>query len=238
MQKISSGIEGFDKISKGGIPKKKLTVIMGPRNSGKTIFSSQFLVGGILGSNEPGVFITLDETTEEIITKLNGFGWDVLEYIDKGLWDFVDLSPHLQENLEFYGDYDLGGLLIQIKMAIKKIKAKRIVLDSLNVLCNRFPNTKIIKKDILRLKSWLNAYSVTSIITNEINDEIPEDLPYEIIKNVCDNIIWVKNSLKEENRTIEIVKYQGNDHLKGKHHFSIEKRRGIIIIPTNYNKLI
>jgi circadian clock protein KaiC len=233
MQKIPSGIEGFDKISKGGVPKKGVTVILGPHSSGKTTFGVQFLVGGILKSNEPAVFITLDETPNKIKMKMKGYGWDLLEYINKGLWDFVDLSPHLGEKFEFRGDYNLGGLLIQIKMAIDKIKAKRIVLDSLSVLYNRFPNTEIIKRDLLVLKSWLKAYSVTSIIINEMNDEIPEDFHHKIVRKTSDNIIRLKNPLNTELRTIEIVKYQDNNYLKGKHFFTIEKRRGITIIPTD-----
>ena len=233
MQKIPSGIEGFDKIAKGGVPRKKITVVMGPPKSGKTTFSAQFLVGGILISREPGVFVTIDEPPEKIIKKMKELGWDILEYINKGLWEFIDASPHLEQNFEISGNYDLGGLLIQIKMAIQKIKAKRIVLDSLSVLFNRFPDIGIIERDIFRLKSWLRPYSVTSIITNETNNEILEKLYCKISNYAYDNVIKLKNPLNGEHRSIEIIKYQGNKYLKGKHLFTIENKRGIVIIPND-----
>lgn len=233
MQKITTGIEGFDKISKGGIPKKELTAIIGPPCSGKTTLGVQFLMGGILRSNEPGVFITLDETQEIIINKMKEFGWNILEYMNQGLWEFIDVSPHFKDDYEISGDYDLGGLLLQIQMVIKKIKAKRIVLDSLSVLFNRYPNIEIIKSDILRLKFLLKNYSVTPLIINEIDGEILKKICYEIVDNTCDNIIRLKNPLNGEYGAIEIIKYQGNNYLKGKHHFTIEKNNGIIIIPID-----
>lgn len=232
MQKIATGIEGFDAISKGGIPKKELTAIIGPSCSGKTTLGVQFLMGGILISKEPGVYITLDDPQEIIINKMKEFGWDILEYMNQGLWEFVDVSPHFKDDYEISGEYDLGGLLLQIQMAIKKIKAKRIVLDSLSVLFNRYPNIEIIKRDILRLKSWLNPYSITPLIINEIDGEILKKICYEIINNTCDNIISLK-PLSGEYGTIEIIKYQENNYLKGKHRFTIEKKYGIVIDPID-----
>ena len=98
----------------------------------------------------------------------------------KGLWEFIDVSFNLEESLEFSGDYDLEGLLIQIKMAIEKIKAKRIILDSINLLFQRYPNSEIIKSEIIRIKSWLESLSVTSIITNQLDEEIDEESCYNI----------------------------------------------------------
>ena len=232
MQKVPTGIKGFDKITYGGVPRGTVTLVLGPPKSGKTIFSAQFLMGGIIESNEPGVFITFSDTPESIIKNMGLFDWDVLDYMKKGLWEFVDVSFNLEESLEFSGDYDLEGLLIQIKMAIEKIKAKRIILDSINLLFQRYPNSEIIKSEIIRIKSWLESLSVTSIITNQLDEEIDEESCYNIANYTCDNVILLKNLLYKEpsRRTVEILKFQGNNFQKGKHLFSIEDRRGIFII--------
>ena len=233
MPKIPIGIEGFDKFCKKGIPEKKLTVVMGPPRSGKTIFGMQFLIRGILISKEPGVFITLDENQETVISKTKELGWDISEYVNQGLWEFIDVSSHFKDDYEISGDFDLGGLLLQIQMAVRKIKAKRIVMDSLSVLFSKYPDIETIKKGILQLKSWLNTYSVTSLIIDEIDGEILKKIYSEIINKTCDSIIKLQNPLKGGYRTIEIIKYQGNNYLKGKLNFTIEKNQGIVIVPID-----
>ncbi|TFG26722.1 MAG: circadian clock protein KaiC [Promethearchaeota archaeon] len=232
IEKIPSGIDGFDIISMGGIPKNRTTLISGTPGSGKTIFCTQFLLGGILNSKEPGVFVTFEERPEDIITNMTDFGWDIPNYEDSGLWKFVDVSLNLGNNFEISGIYDLSGLLIRIKTAVEMIGAKRVVLDSLAALFSRFPDKTIVRDEILRLKSCLNSLAVTSLITTENYNDYGDNNQYNIIDFVSDNVIVLNNSLSEEyrRRTIEILKYRGTNHKKGKHSFTIKQNRGVVII--------
>ncbi|MBD3256645.1 MAG: circadian clock protein KaiC [Candidatus Lokiarchaeota archaeon] len=232
LSKIPSGIEGFDYISKGGIPLNRTTLISGTPGSGKTIFCVQFLIGGIENANQPGVFVTFEESPQDIVENMIDFGWDIQKHIDNGLWKFVDISPYVNDDFEIKGDYDLSGLLIRIKSTIKKIGAKRVALDSLAALFNQFPDSSIVRKEILRLKTCLKSLSVTSLITSEYYEDYPKYHQFEIVDFVSDNLIILKNSPSREyrRRTIEILKYRGSDHRKGQHSFTIRADRGIVII--------
>jgi circadian clock protein KaiC len=233
IEKIPSGIEGFDVISMGGIPKNRMTLISGTPGSGKTIFCTQFLIGGLLTSNEPAVFVTFEESPEEIMINMSNFGWDIQQYIDSGLWKFVDVSPRIGEDFLIQGSYDLSGLIVRIKAAVEEIGAERVVLDSISVLFNNFPDTNIIRKEIVRLKSVLKSLYVTSLITSERYEELGGgNSHYDILDFVSDNVLIFKNSMFEEyrRRTIEIIKYRGTTHKKGQHSFTIKDNTGITVI--------
>ncbi|TXT53879.1 MAG: KaiC-like protein 2 [Promethearchaeota archaeon] len=237
IRKIPSGIEGFDIISLGGIPKNRMTLISGIPGSGKTIFCAQFLIGGIQNSNEPGVFVTFEESPEEIITNMQDFNWNIQEHINSGLWKFVDVSPKLEDNFTIRGNYDLSGLILRIKTAIKTINAKRVVLDSIAALFSKYPDTEVIRKEIVRIKSSLKKLKVTSIITSEQYKEPGNTFYYDVMDFVSDNVILLKNSIFEEfrRRTIEIFKYRGVPHKKGQNSFTIKKDKGIVIISFERN---
>ena len=232
VEKISSGIEGFDIVSMGGIPKYRTTLISGTPGSGKTIFCTQFLVNGITQFNESGVFVTFEESPQDIIQNMRDFGWDIPKYQESGRWEFVDVSPHFEDNYEITGDYDLSGLIIRIKTAVEKIGAKRIVLDSLAALFTQFPDASLIRKEILRLKSCLNSLSVTTLITSERYEDYTLNSHYNVIDFVSDNMVILKNTSFNEfrRRTIEILKYRGAAHKKGQYSFTIKDNRGIVII--------
>lgn len=232
IHKIQSWIDGFDEISIGGIPKNRMTLISGTPGSGKTIFCSQFLIGAIINSKEPGVFVTFEEAPEDIIKNMKEFGWNIDEYINDKLWSFVDVSPKLDDNITIMGDFDLSGLIVQIKNAVRKIGAKRVVLDPLAALFNKYPNVPTIRKEIIRIKSCLKSLSVTSLVTSERYKEIGINSHYDILDFVSDNVIIMKNQMFEEyrRRTIEILKYRGADHKMGQRSFTIKGGRGITVI--------
>jgi circadian clock protein KaiC len=118
--KIKTGIGGFDEISRGGIPKGRTTLLSGTSGSGKTLFSMQFLYNGAVSYNEPGVFVTFEETPKDIIKNVESFGWDISSLIDNKKFIFVDASPDDFTKIEA-GDYDLSGFLERIKFAIKQM---------------------------------------------------------------------------------------------------------------------
>lgn len=233
LEKITSGIEGFDTISLGGIPKNRMTLISGTPGSGKTIFCCQFLVGGIISAKEPAVFVTFEEPPEDIIINVKTFGWNIDHYLDSRLWKFVDISPRTNEENFIRGEYDLSGLIVRVKTAVEQISAKRIVLDSINALFNLYPQPEIIRQEIIRLKTLLNSLSVTSLITSEQYQELgTTDTHFTILDFLSDNVILLKNAMFEEyrRRTVEIMKYRGTTHKRGQHSFTIKSNKGITVI--------
>ena len=133
LPKAATGIDGFDEITGGGVPKGRPTLICGGPGCGKTLFAMEFLVNGAVNFDEPGVFITFEEKTDELVTNVASLGFDLEKLRKQGKIrvDHVRIERH---EIEETGEYDLDGLFIRLDHAIKSIGAKRIVLDTIETL--------------------------------------------------------------------------------------------------------
>jgi circadian clock protein KaiC len=215
LDKIPTNMEGFDEIAHGGIPKGRTTLLAGTSGSGKTIFAMQFLMGG-LSKNEPAVFVTFEETPEDIIRNMKSFGWDIQSWIDKGKFMFVDASPSQDEIIEV-GEFDLGAFLARILHAIKTVKAKRAALDSISALFPRYNDRAIIRRELYRVTAKLKEMKVTAILTAERVTEQEEQIArFGVEEFVSDNVVLLHNYLDpirgDRKRSVEILKFRGTSH--------------------------
>ena len=130
VEKLRTGISSLDIIAKGGLPKNRTTLISGTAGSGKTVFAVHFLAAGIeLG--EPGVFVTFEESAEDVRKNMRSFGWDLASMEKEGMLTFVDASPDPNIETVEAGGFDLGALMARVKNAVTKVKATRVSVDSL-----------------------------------------------------------------------------------------------------------
>lgn len=235
IEKQQTGIEGFEHISNGGLPKGRTTLVSGTAGSAKTVFASQFLASGITKYNEAGLFVTFEELPDDIRRNMNGFGWDINDWESKKLWSFVDAAPRPAENEIIAGDYDLGGLLARIENLVKKNNVKRVSLDSIGAILNRFHDIHIFRRELFRISTALKNMGVTAIMTAERSNEYGEIARNGVEEFVADNVIILRNVLEHEKRrrTIEILKFRGTSHQKGEFPFTIDPEQGIIVIPIS-----
>jgi circadian clock protein KaiC len=77
LEKCPSGIRGLDEITKGGIPKGRPTLVCGSAGCGKTLMAMEFLMRGAMDYNEPGVFMTFEETPEDLAKNFISLGFDL-----------------------------------------------------------------------------------------------------------------------------------------------------------------
>ena len=77
LPKAPTGIDGFDDITRGGLPRGRPTLIVGGPGAGKTLFAMEFLVNGATKFNEPGVFFSFEETENELIQNVASLGFDI-----------------------------------------------------------------------------------------------------------------------------------------------------------------
>lgn len=214
LSKALTGIRGFDEISQGGIPRGRTTLISGTSGSGKTVFAAQFLYNGITKFKENGVFVTFEERPNDIIRNTLGFDWNITKLVKENKWAFVDASPDESEKVEV-GHYDLGAFVARIEYAAKKVKAKRVVIDSISALFPRYKEAGIIRRELYRLASTLKAKGLTTIMTAERLEERGAIARFGIEEFVSDNVILMHNRLTEQgerDRTIEILKFRGFKH--------------------------
>lgn len=234
IKKLPTGISGFDLITAGGLPKQRTTLLAGTAGSGKTVMAAQFLAEGIRQFNESGVFVTFEETPQDIRQNLLSLGWQINTWEAQNQWVFVDASPtHNGEVIA--GAYDLDAFLARIAHAVQKVQARRVAMDSLGAIFVRLPDPLTIRTELLRIATSLKQMGVTAVMTAERDEEYGHITRHRVEEFVADNVIILRNVLEEEKRrrTIEILKFRGAFHQKGEYPFTIIPNQGIILIPLS-----
>src|SRR5438034_6370040 len=166
LAKAPTGIQGLDEITGGGLPRGRPTLVCGGPGCGKTILAMEFLMNGALRYREPGVFMSFEESIEDLTLNFASLGFDPspLAARKKLLLEYVRVVPNeIQET----GAYDLDGLFIRLGHAIDSIGAKRIVLDTIETLFSGLSDTRLLRAELRRLFDWLKTKGVTAIVTGE-----------------------------------------------------------------------
>ncbi|MEZ5427840.1 MAG: circadian clock protein KaiC [Pyrinomonadaceae bacterium] len=235
LSKLETGILGFDQIANGGVPEGRSTLISGTSGSGKTVLALQFLVTGVTNFDQNGVFVTFEESPEDLIQNVRSFGWEVRKLMDEDKIAVVDATPEPgQETIEA-GAFDLSALLARIESAIRKVKAKRVILDTLGALFPQFSDSNVVRRELHRIHAGLRRLGVTTLITMERIDEEGPIGRFGVEEFVADNVILLRNRIEQEKRrrTIEILKFRGTTHQKGEYPFTIDSETGVTIIPLS-----
>ncbi|MDV2482639.1 circadian clock protein KaiC [Methanoculleus sp. Wushi-C6] len=231
LEKVPSGIEGLDGITAGGLPKGRPTLVVGKAGSGKTLFAMQFLVSGATRYNEPGVFVSFEETAEDLIKNVHSLGFDLPRLLEeeKIAIDYVRIE---KSEIEETGEYDLDGLFIRLAYAIDSIGAKRVALDTIEVLFSGLSNEGIIRAELRRLFSWLKEKGVTAVITGESGrgDSLTR---HGLEEYVSDAVILLDHRVTNQisTRRLRIVKYRGSTHGTNEYPFLITGNEGLVIMP-------
>jgi circadian clock protein KaiC len=239
VEKLPTGIPSFDTIARGGLPRNRTTLVSGTAGSGKTVFAMQFLAAGIRDANEHGVFVTFEESAADIRKNMRGFGWDLTGWEQAGRFAFVDASPDPGVEIIETGAYDLGALLARVENAVRKVKAKRVAVDSLGAIFSQLSDQALLRRELFRIASALKDMGVTAILTAERTEDYGPIARFGVEEFIADNVMVLRNVLDEENRrrTIEILKFRGTDHQKGEVPFIIVKDGGLIVLPLSAMQL-
>ncbi len=239
LEKLPTGIPGFEHISSGGLPLGRTTLLSGSAGSAKTLMAAQFLAEGIRRFGQNGVFVTFEETAEDIRRNLASFGWEIEEWEAQGRWAFVDASPEPEVDTVILGEYDLGGLLARVEHAVDRVGAMRLSMDSLGAVFNQLSANHTIRREMFRVAARLRSMGITSLLTSERLEEYGAIGRYGVEEFVADNVIILRNILEEEKRrrSIEILKFRGAGHQKGEYPFSIVPGKGLAFIPLSAMEL-
>jgi len=235
LPKAPTGIQGLDEITCGGLPKGRTTLVCGSAGCGKTMFAMEFLVRGAQQYGEPGVFVSFEESAEDLAQNVASMGFDLkaLAARKKLLIDHVRV---VRSEIEETGTFDLEGLFIRVGLAIDSIGAKRVVLDTLEALFGGFSNTAILRAEIRRLFEWLKEKGVTAVVTGERGDGTLTRHGLE--EYVSDCVILLDHRVVNQltARRLRIVKYRGSVHGTDEYPFLI-REKGISVVPITSLRL-
>src|SRR5215203_3604642 len=162
LTKVATGVDGFDELTGGGLPQGRPTLVCGGPGCGKTLFALQFLVHGA-AQGESGVFVTFEETEEDLLKNAASLGYDLPDLIKRKRLA-VEYVRVERSEIEETGEYDLEGLFIRLDHALRSIKARRIVLDTIESLFAGLNNTGVLRAELRRLFAWLKQRRITAVI--------------------------------------------------------------------------
>lgn len=229
LPKTRTGIEGLDEITNGGLPSGRTTLVCGSTGSGKTVLGMEFLVHGILEYGEPGVFMAFEETERDLEQNVASFGYDLhrLQELGQLAIDHVFID---RSEIEETGEYDLEGLFARLGHAVDTVKAKRVVLDTIEVLFAGLKNESVIRAELRRLFRWLKDRGLTAIVTGERGDGLLTR--YGLEEYVADCVILLDHRLTDQisTRRLRIVKYRGSLHGMDEYPFLMGEK-GISVLP-------
>jgi circadian clock protein KaiC len=235
VEKMPTGMGGFDIIAKGGLPRNRTTLVSGTAGSGKTVFAMQFLAAGIRDHGESGVFVTFEETARDIRKNMRSFGWDLEQWEREGRLVFVDASPDPHVETIVSGSFDLSALLARVENAVKKVKATRVAVDSIGAIFSQFADQSIVRGELYRIAAGLKDLGTTAVLTAERADDYGPIARFGVEEFIADNVMILRNALGAEKRrrTLEILKFRGTDHHKGEFPFTIVTDGGFIALPLS-----
>ena len=229
LPKCQTGIRGLDEITDGGLPKGRPTLVCGSAGCGKTLLAMEFLVRGAVQYNEPGVFMSFEESSGELVQNVASLGFDLNDLEARKMMSLDHVRIERSE-IEETGEYDLEGLFIRLNHSIDSIGAKRVVLDTIESLFGGLSNESILRAELRRLFSWLKEKGVTAIITGEKGEGTLTRHGLE--EYVSDCVILLDNRVEVQisTRRLRVVKYRGSAHGTNEYPFLIDEK-GISVLP-------
>ncbi|MGO8851273.1 circadian clock protein KaiC [Mycobacterium sp.] len=229
LPKAPTGIRGLDEITRGGLPRGRTTLVAGGAGSGKTLLGLEFLVAGALEYGEPGVLLTFEESTAKVSANVASLGFDLdgLQRDELLVADAFRVDP---SGFGEAGEFDFEPLFILLADSIERIGAKRVVLDTIEVLFGAFQEQAIVRAELRRLVYWLEERSVTAIVTGERGEN--GLTRHGIEEYVSDCVIVLDQRVHEEisTRILRVVKYRGSAHETNEYPFLISAR-GFVVLP-------
>jgi circadian clock protein KaiC len=215
LPKIATGINGFDELSHGGLPRNRICLLKGGAGSGKTVFALQCLINAARERDEPGIFVAFEETPQHIIANAASFDWDLPALVRNKIF-FMDanLSPEVVQS----GEFDLGGMLAMLKAKKEEMGARWIVFDGIDVLLTLLRNANSEVREIYRIRDWLAENAVdAALITAKVDGQGSEFRNYGFLQFMVGCVIGFELRLEYgvPLHRVQITKYRGSAFARG-----------------------
>jgi circadian clock protein KaiC len=233
--KVPTQITGLDEVLEGGLPRGRTTLASGGPGSGKTVLGLEFLWSGAM-AGEPGVFVTLEERAKAIRQNALSMGWDLAALEKTGKVAIVEARLFGEEVIS--GDFDIQGLLAIMGGHIKRIRAKRVVVDALDALLRVFNDPRRERDELYRLHEWLIDQELTNVLTAKIHRDGEAAIQYEFLDFMADCVIRLDHRVigQVATRRLRVIKYRGSGFGTNEYPYVIGNQ-GIVLFPLTKAEL-
>jgi circadian clock protein KaiC len=232
LEKAPTGISGLDQITGGGLPRGRVTLVAGSAGAGKTLLGLNFLVAGTRQYGEPGVLMTFEESEAKVALNVRSLGFDIDELVRTDQLAVLAFQVDASEIVPA-GDFDFEPIFAILDDAISRVGAKRVVLDTIEVIFGAFGNDAIVRSELIRLVRWLDERGVTVVLTGERGSGDSGSLTrHGIEEYVTDCVIVLDHRVTAEisTRRLRVVKYRGSAHGTNEYPFLISAH-GFTVLP-------
>jgi circadian clock protein KaiC len=230
LEKAPTGIPGLDQITGGGLPLGRVTLVAGSAGAGKTLLGLNFLVAGARQYGDPGVLMTFEESAAKVALNVRSLGFDLDELQRSELLAVLAFRVDPAE-IVAAGEFDFEPLFAILDDAIRRVGARRVVLDTIEVLFGAFGDDAIVRSELSRLIRWLEDRGVTVVLTGERGNGSGLTR-HGIEEYVTDCVIVLDHRVSAEisTRRLRVVKYRGSTHGTNEYPFLISAR-GVTVLP-------
>jgi circadian clock protein KaiC len=208
--KKSTGIDGFDHLSGGGLPDGRLTAVVGGPGTGKSLFALQNLVHRFRSAGEPGVFVSFEEPADRIRTNLGALDWDVSSLASEQL---ALIDSRIPTDTEMSGSFDLAGLLAGLSARKADTGFKNVVFDGIDLLIGSLNDEHLERRELGRIDDWIRAEGVSAVVTVKSYGTGERDQKRsDLIQYITDCVVLLEGTLIDAvlSRTLRVVKYRGS----------------------------
>ena len=231
LPKVPSGVAGLDEILDGGLPEGRTTLISGGPGTGKTMLGLEFLYKSALAGHS-GILLLFEERAEAIRRNALSLGWNLAE-LEKAGKLFI-LESRLDRDAVLSGDFNITPLLAIVQGRAKQIKARRIVIDAIDVLLRVYNDPRRESNELLYLHDWLMDHKFTTLMTAKKADNGDATSRYEFLDYMADCVIVADMRILGQvmTRRLRILKYRGSGFATNEYPFVISDE-GTVLMPIS-----
>ncbi|MGB2581414.1 MAG: ATPase domain-containing protein [Thermoplasmata archaeon] len=232
--RCATGIDGFDTVLYGGIPRANTVLLTGSCGTGKTSLALEFLIHGA-SKGENSLFISVTENSEKMLANIIPYNFFEESLIKSGKLVFVDL-PVMYERLGMtkaeltMEEIDL--LVAAIASLVRELGTKRLVIDSITSVCYKLKTSEKIRDFILKLSKALTDVGCTSILVSEMSAQASSYSMFGVEEAISDGIVLMANMERRGDllRTLQVIKMRGTMHSRAKYVLDLTPE-GVLLAP-------
>ena len=234
LRKTATGISGLDMVLDGGLPKGRVTLVTGNSGTGKTLLGIEFLVNGIRQHDENGILVTFEESAQKVTANVSSLGFDLEGLQNAGKLTILAFKVDPADKRT--GHFDLNPFLVLLEDAIARTGAKRVVLDTIELLFGAYSDATTTRIELVRLLRWLEDNDVTAIITGESGANTLTRLGVEEYASDCVIVLTHRSHGEIATRRLRVLKYRRSAHGTIDYPFLIGTN-GFIVLPITSMQL-
>ncbi len=202
-----TGIPGLDVVTRGGLPRGRMTFLVGGAGTGKTILGLQSLAWGAR-HGESAILVSFEEAPAQITANVRDFAWADGDPDISARVRLIDARP--DPDLVHTGDTDLSGLIAMLDAAATPGRPGRVVLDGIDAMLALIPDPRAARRELYRLQRWLLDRGLTALVTAK--DRPTEGADVGFLEYLADCVIALRRELTSGTlqRSLWVMKFRGS----------------------------